>query len=909
MATEIIASGVVSSGGSLFSKNVEIYGSALNFIFDYCSSVTVMNGGRASGTTLGNSSYMKILSGGIVNDTTVKSATMIVSQGGLVDYVTFTGQYAGTVRVEGSATNISGNGSLTIASGGKTSGTQINNVVYVSDGGRAIDTTMDLSGNMVVYSGGQASDTKLLESAHISLSGTALSTYLQDEKTSMFVHGGATASVTHISAGEVFVSEGGTVSEAFVSGGTLHVLSGGTANTVKTYGGTVNVSNGASLSAAVAQDGKIRVYSGGTAVTNRATKTGRIVANAGGALVSCLAMSSGRVELEGGGALATEVALGGMMLVEGAAHPIVGKDPTLSNGIASNTRIHLGAVASIGSGGAMLDTIVGYSSATLNPKPGTGLDLPSILLQYAGLYVNSSGLANGVTASKGAIVAVGNNGMLISARVSSGASATVMQGGSANTLNILRGGSASIAGSASKLNIAGEAKAEIKNGGSASGVTVSSSGVLRANVGALLSGVTVNAGGIVTGIFAGLENQAVTLADGILDFDISALGSDTVCVEQLNTAFAGTYFCTLTVGDTQANGTYKLAADAAGFDKTISVQNTAGENLGALIVGATQKIGGLDYTLNLDGENLLSVTVGAVVPEPVVVPPYLTGDFNGDLFDTLAVQKDSTVTIYQNGEAWGLGLTLDPGWSVVGTGDFNADGLDDFLRVNDEGYVVGELSNGNGTFSPQVLNLKNAGWSILGTGDFNGNGSDDVLIANPTGASETVGLLGYWESGVTWTLINGYSPEWECVSTGDFNGDGKCDMLWKNSFIGAGDLVYNAYCTWIVEDPVDWRMVSVANPDEWNFLCSGDFDGNGSHDIAMINDVGVVGIWGVTDGYLSSWSILSAVTSEWQLAGVADFNADGTDDIAWCNTETGLAGYWQINDKQLTTWTNIATIS
>ena len=187
--------------------------------------------------------------------------------------------------------------------------------------------------------------------------------------------------------------------------------------------------------------------------------------------------------------------------------------------------------------------------------------------------------------------------------------------------------------------------------------------------------------------------------------------------------------------------------------------------------------------------------------------------------------------------------------------------------------------------------------------------SESRISPNPTGASETVGLLGYWESGVSWTLINGYSAEWECVSTGDFNNDGKCDMLWKNEFVGDGGLTYNAYCTWIVEDPVDWRMVSVANPAEWNFLCSGDFDGNGSHDIAMINDVGVVGIWGVTDGYLSSWSILSAVTSEWTLAGVADFNADGTDDIAWANTDTGLTGYWQINNKELTTWANIATLS
>ena len=45
--------------------------------------------------------------------------------------------------------------------------------------------------------------------------------------------------------------------------------------------------------------------------------------------------------------------------------------------------------------------------------------------------------------------------------------------------------------------------------------------------------------------------------------------------------------------------------------------------------------------------------------------------------------------------------------------------------------------------------------------------------------------------------------------------------------------------TWIVDNPVDWRMVSVSNPDEWDFLCSGDFDGNGMNDIAMINGQGV----------------------------------------------------------------------
>jgi len=273
-----------------------------------------------------------------------------------------------------------------------------------------------------------------------------------------------------------------------------------------------------------------------------------------------------------------------------------------------------------------------------------------------------------------------------------------------------------------------------------------------------------------------------------------------------------------------------------------------------------------------------------------------------------AMEYASELNIYKDGEVWG-GLTLDEGWTAACAGDFNGDGADDILRVHTSGLVIGEMSNGDGTFTPQVLNFLNEGWSILGTGDFNGNGTDDVLIANPTAASETVGLLGYWESGTTWTLINGYSAEWEMVATGDYNGDGKCDMLWRNEFIGAGDLTYNAFCTWIVEDPVDWRMVSVANPDEWNFLCAGDFNGDKMNDIAMINDVGVVGIWGVNDGWLSSWSILSAVTPEWQLAGVADFNGDGTDDIAWCNTESGQVGAWMIEDKTLASWQVLATLS
>jgi hypothetical protein len=450
----------------------------------------------------------------------------------------------------------------------------------------------------------------------------------------------------------------------------------------------------------------------------------------------------------------------------------------------------------------------------------------------------------------------------------------------------------------------------IASGAEAEEMTVHGGGTVNFDSGAIAKGTIRTTGGTLT------VESGVDVSGAEFDFAVSHMenGSNAPLLNSLGNVSGSKL--TITVMNGQSAGKYVLAGDAADFEGTLSVvgeynyMNDVGEGfdnglIGDLGLDNTLCIEGRTYSLMLDGDNL-ALVISAEREKPFG----LAGDFDGDGNAMLITETDGVFTIYENGAEWGV-LTLDDGWEIAGVGDFNADGRDDFLRVNEEGYVVGEMSNGNGTFSPQVLNFKNEGWQILGTGDFNGNGTDDVLVANPTGASETVGLLGYWESGTEWTLINGYSPEWECVGTGDFNGDGLCDMLWRNFFEGEDEEIYNAYCTWLMEPSdglTDWRMVSVANPGEWSFLCSGDFDGDDTSDIAMINDEGVVGIWGVENGFLSSWSILSAVTQEWQLAGVADINGDGTDDIAWCSSSTGQVGAWMIEDKTLANWQVLATI-
>ena len=77
----------------------------------------------------------------------------------------------------------------------------------------------------------------------------------------------------------------------------------------------------------------------------------------------------------------------------------------------------------------------------------------------------------------------------------------------------------------------------------------------------------------------------------------------------------------VTVSASQAKGTYTLAAGAAGFDKTVTVLNTTGGELGKLALGSTTVIGGVDYTLALGGSShQLSLTLAAHTMTDTTIP-------------------------------------------------------------------------------------------------------------------------------------------------------------------------------------------------------------------------------------------------------------------------------------------------
>ncbi|MCR5751422.1 MAG: hypothetical protein K6G91_05620, partial [Kiritimatiellae bacterium] len=857
----------IMSGGRMVADSSIISGTT-----QYAGTVSITLGWSDSGTISGGTAYLygasslneKLLGGvmnvsrtdvnrGYVSNVTVQNATLYLNSGTYLDNATvssggkvyvYDGARASGVDVRtdgaafikngGSMTGGSIYGSETVTSGGSVLGVSVLLLGKLEVDGNASNCTVASGGSVVVSSGGIFANGSMSSAAKITVASNGTATIAQTTGMSATISGGSmyvnsgTASFAELNKGILAIRPGAYLSNAYVSAGELTIHSGASASgaQVSAYNSaaTLAICSTAILSSACVSGGSATVVVNYGGTVNKADIMFGANATVNGQLGSCVIYSGIVVVSSGGFVTNAMLANEAFLSIRNFAS-------------ASDVAVSSGGFVTVSSGGSVMDATI-YADGAMYISNGAVGTSGLTVMSSGWLQIANGGYANGIVVHSGGEMLT--YGETLNVLVNDGGKAMVYAG-SLFDLTAANGGSA--------ICSAGRMDGKVSSGG------------VAVFAGGSTGNMSIAAGGKLS-ITKNLSMSGAARIDyasgGILDFDISGItsASDIPLFGNTNNINGGydTYILngekavhTLTVSGTQSDLTYVLASDAWFFESTITVKNSSGESLGTLTRGNTTKIGEKYYTLDLDNMSNLMVTVSAAAPgpEPVTALPFFTGDFNGDLFDTLAVQKDCVVTIYQNGEPWGLGLTLDPGWTVVGTGDFNGDNLDDFLRVNTEGYVVGEMSNGNGTFSPQVLNLKNAGWDILGTGDFNGNGTSDVLIANPTGASETVGLLGYWESGVSWTLINGYSPEWECVSTGDFNGDGKCDMLWRNSFEGEGGLTYNAYCTWIVENPVDWRMVSVANPDEWNFLCSGDFDGNGSHDIAMINDVGVVGIWGV----------------------------------------------------------------
>jgi hypothetical protein len=260
------------------------------------------------------------------------------------------------------------------------------------------------------------------------------------------------------------------------------------------------------------------------------------------------------------------------------------------------------------------------------------------------------------------------------------------------------------------------------------------------------------------------------------------------------------------------------------------------------------------------------------------------GDFNGDGKADLAFNESPVASVLEillsNGDgtftaAGSLPLTFE----TSAVGDFNGDGKLDVAAADSAANSVAVmLGNGDGTLQAPAYYATAAGPSGAAVGDFNGDDIPDLALTACTQGVVSI-LLGNGD-GTFKTHVDfeaGTCPG--AIVTGDFNQDGKTDLAVSNYsdvavLLGNGDGTFQA--------PVNYSAPGIGQ------LTAGDFNGDGKLDLAAVpqsacsapGSPGVVFVlFGNGDGTLQSPVTFATQTCPVAFAS-GDFNGDGAPDLA-----------------------------
>ncbi len=567
-----------------------------------------------------------------------------------------------------------------ITNGGTANGTIINSdgAATVNDGGSANNTTVNEGGTLHLI-GGAATGVNVEKGGRLEVNKGATATGIEAEKGATLVFD--VAADTHIagtSDGAAFLIQNGIATGFVLETGVLIVSEGGKAvETTLNSAGFINVSQGGSADKAVINtSGELKVSSGGTA-TEATVKTGGkltvessgfcddatiemggnlYVVSSGGTAAGTYIGAMGNLAVsKGGTAYGTTVGAGGFLTVgtkgiaEGA--DVNGFLNVLDGGTASNVTVNEGAVVYVQSKGTGSDVSVDYGGI-LEVLSGGRLKGATVD-QGGSATIHADVMASNVVVDGGKVTVMSDgwayqSGVSSNTIVRNGGRLVVSGGGYVVGAAVSAGGHVTVESDAtfSSATVA-DADVTALDGAFVSRLNLEAGGILNVVSGGKAEHINVSAGGVLTGILR--EASELKFYGGTLDLNIAGVSPDSeALVDEISflsiMPVAEDYLCTLTVSDTQAEGAYKLIEGASGFDtsKAITVKDTSGTTLGTLTVnGGSTTIGGVNYTLAVTTEDVLTVTIAGGVD--------LTGDLD-TTFELTAGMVGSKVNILDGGK-------------------------------------------------------------------------------------------------------------------------------------------------------------------------------------------------------------------------------------------------------------------
>jgi len=239
--------------------------------------------------------------------------------------------------------------------------------------------------------------------------------------------------------------------------------------------------------------------------------------------------------------------------------------------------------------------------------------------------------------------------------------------------------------------------------------------------------------------------------------------------------------------------------------------------------------------------------------------------------------------------------------------DFNRDGSYDLLWYNQtSGQAAAWLMNGTSLLESRWLNpdrVADTTWRLKGSADFNGDGKPDILWQN-----ENTGQLAIWYLDGTYMFGSALitpdrpgDPNWKVVAIRDLNWDGYADLIFRHKTTGQ-------IAVWFLQGTTAYAFQMLSIPQvadlNWQIAGSADINKDGNQDLVWQNvATGDLAVWylqGPTvigTGYLSPARIADP---NWRIVSIADVDRNGTIDLVWRHQITGTLAVWYMNGATLT---------
>ena len=256
------------------------------------------------------------------------------------------------------------------------------------------------------------------------------------------------------------------------------------------------------------------------------------------------------------------------------------------------------------------------------------------------------------------------------------------------------------------------------------------------------------------------------------------------------------------------------------------------------------------------------------------------------------------------------------GWSSIGFGDFDGDCDSDLLWSNDITgtfalWLMDTLLYPAKPYTTVPMDGTMIGFTPIGTGDFDGNGTIDILYQDHMTGGTVMWLMSNVIPGIyTQRPVSGSSPgpDWLLRGIGDLDGDGDADILWQRSLSAATNP--GAVSCWLIDaaipssaPPYLPKAIYDSGIPGWQIYGLADWDANGSDDIIWKSDaVGNIATWqlgtvvGSTLNYTPA-AISTSATVGWDVIGFGDYDGNGHVDLMWQSKSAGTLVYWAMTSN------------